>query len=42
MLGKTLKKKRVEGCRMLCVMYVVDEFEPKKATNLVSLLKCAK
>jgi hypothetical protein len=24
----------------LCVMRVLDEFEPKEATNLVSLPKC--
>jgi hypothetical protein len=41
-LGKTLEKKRMEGCGMLCVMCVVDEFEPKEVTNLVSLPKCVK
>ncbi len=37
MLGKTL-----EGYGMLCVMWVLDEFEPKEATNLVSSPKCFK
>ncbi len=27
---------------MLCVMLVLDEFEPKEATNFVSLTKCVK
>ncbi len=27
---------------MLCVMRVVDKFEPKEATNLVNPLKCVK
>jgi hypothetical protein len=27
---------------MLCVVRVLDEFEPKEATNLVSLPKCIK
>jgi hypothetical protein len=27
---------------MLCVMHVLDEFEPKEATNLVSSPKCVK
>jgi len=40
MLGKTLEKKCVGGYGMLCVMRVLDEFEPKEATNLVSLPKC--
>ncbi len=41
MLGKTLEKGCMGGCGMLCVMHVLDEFEPKEATNLVSpLLFC--
>jgi hypothetical protein len=28
------------GYGMLCVMHVLDEFEPKEATNLVSFPKC--
>jgi hypothetical protein len=42
MLGKTLEKECVGGYGMLCVMRVLDKFEPKEATNLVSLLKCVK
>jgi len=36
MLGKTLGKECMGGYGMLCVMHVLDEFEPKEATNLVS------
>jgi len=42
MLGKTLKKGCVGGYGMLCVMRVLDEFERKEATNLVSFPKCVK
>jgi hypothetical protein len=42
MLGKTLEKGCMGGCGILCVMHVLDEFEPKEATNLVSHLKCVK
>jgi hypothetical protein len=42
MLGKTCEKGCMGGCGMLCVMCVLDEFEPKEATNLVSPLKCVK
>jgi hypothetical protein len=42
MLGKTLEKKCVEGYGMLCVIRVLDEFEPKEATKVVSLDKCIK
>jgi hypothetical protein len=42
MLGKTLKKKCMGSYGMLCVMHVLDEFEPKEATNLVSSPKCVK
>ncbi len=31
---------RMGGYGMLCVMHVLDEFEPKEATNLVSFPKC--
>jgi hypothetical protein len=40
MLGEILEKECVGGCGMLCVMRVLDEFEPKEATNVVSLPKC--
>jgi hypothetical protein len=42
MLGKTLKKECMGGYGMLCVMRVLDEFESKVITNLVSFLKCIK
>jgi hypothetical protein len=42
MLGKTFEKKCMGGCGMLCVMRVLDEFEPKEATNLVTFLECIK
>jgi hypothetical protein len=42
MLGKTLEKECIGGYSMLCVMRVLDEFEPKEVTNLVSLPKCIK
>ncbi len=35
MLGKTFPKECMGGCGMLCVMRVLDEFEPKEASNLV-------
>ncbi len=37
MLGKTLEKKCVGGYCMLCVMRVLDEFEPKEATKVVQV-----
>jgi hypothetical protein len=39
MLEKTLEKECMGGYGMLCVMHVLDEFEPKEATNLVSSSK---
>jgi hypothetical protein len=39
MLGKTLENECLGG-RMLCVMDVLDKFEPKETTNLVSYPKC--
>jgi hypothetical protein len=41
-LGKTLENECFGGYGMLCVMCVLDKFEPKEATNLVSLPKCVK
>jgi hypothetical protein len=35
MLGNFFPKECIGGCGMLCVMQVLDEFEPKEATNLV-------
>jgi hypothetical protein len=37
MLEKTLEKECMGRYGMLCVMRVLDKFEPKEATNLVSL-----
>jgi hypothetical protein len=42
MLGKTFEKECMGGCGMLSVMCVLDEFEPKDATNLVSPPRCVK
>jgi hypothetical protein len=42
MLGKTLEKDCLGGDGMLCVMHVLDVFESKKVTNLVSSPKCIK
>jgi hypothetical protein len=42
MLEKTLEKECMGGYGMLCTMCVLDEFEPKEATNLVSSPKCFK
>ncbi len=42
MLGKTLEKECMGGYNMLCVMRVLDEFELKEVTNLVSFPKCIK
>ncbi len=42
MLDKTFEKQCMGGCGMLCVMHVLDKFEPKEATNLVSPLNCVK
>jgi hypothetical protein len=42
MLGKTFPKESIGGCGMLCVMRVLDEFEPKEGTNLLVSPKCIK
>ncbi len=42
MLGKTWEKKCVGGYGMLCVMRVLDEYEPKEAANLVTSLNYIK
>jgi hypothetical protein len=42
MLGKTLEKECMRGYGMLCVMCVLDKFEPKEATNLVNFPECVK
>ncbi len=42
MLEKTLEKECVGGYGMMCVMRVLDEYEPKEATKLVIFAKCIK
>ncbi len=42
MLGKTLEKECMRGYGMFCVMHMLDEFEPKEATSLVTFPKCLK
>jgi len=42
MLGKTWERECVGGYGMLCVMRVLDEYEPKEATKLVIFAKCIK
>jgi len=42
MLGKTWERECVGGYDMLCVMRVLDEYEPKEATKLVTSTKCIK
>jgi hypothetical protein len=42
MLGKALENECMGSYGMLCVMCVLDEFESKETTNLVSSPKCVK
>jgi hypothetical protein len=42
MLEKTWENEWVGGYGMMCVMRVLDEFEPKEATKLVTPSKCIK
>jgi len=42
MLGKTWEKECMGGFGMLCVMRVLDEYEPKEATKLMTSAKCIK
>ncbi len=42
MLGKTWEKEYVGGYGMICVMRVLNEFEPREITNLVTFPKCIK
>jgi hypothetical protein len=42
MLGKTWERECVGGYGMMCVMRVLNEFEPKETTNLVTFPKCIK
>jgi hypothetical protein len=40
MLRKTWERECMGGYGMMCVMQVLDEFEPKEVTNLVTFSKC--
>jgi hypothetical protein len=42
MLGKAWEKECMGGVGMMCVMQVLDEYEPKEATKLVTSPKCIK
>jgi hypothetical protein len=42
MLGKAWKRECVGGYGMVCVMRVLDEYEPKEVTKLVTSAKCIK
>jgi hypothetical protein len=42
MLGKAWEKECVGGVGMMCVMRVLDEYEPKEVTKLVTSPKCIK
>jgi hypothetical protein len=42
MLGKTWEKECVGGYGIMCVMRVLDDYEPKEATKLVTFAKCIK
>ncbi len=42
MLGKTWERECVGGYGMMCVMRVLDKFEPKETINLVTSSKCIK
>jgi hypothetical protein len=42
MLNKTGEEECMGSCGMLCIMRMVNEFEPNEVSNLVSFPKCAK
>jgi hypothetical protein len=42
MVGKALERECVGGFAMMCVMRVLDEYEPKEATKLMTSAKCLK
>ncbi len=42
MLGKTWERECVRRYSMLCVMRVLNEYEPEEATKLVTFAKCIK
>ncbi len=41
-IGKTLEKECMRGYGMLCVMWVLNEFEPMEAIDLMTSPKCIK
>jgi hypothetical protein len=42
MVGKAWEKECVGDCGMMCVMRVLDEYEPKEASKLVTSAKCVR
>ncbi len=42
MLGKAWERECVGGYGMMCVMRMLDKFEPEEATKLVTSAKCIK
>jgi hypothetical protein len=42
MVGKAFKKECVGSFGMMCVMRVLDEYEPKEVTKLVAFAKCVR
>jgi hypothetical protein len=42
MVGKALERECVGGFGMMCVMRVLDEYEPEETTKLVTSAKCIK
>jgi hypothetical protein len=42
MVGKAWERECVGGFGMMCVMQVLDEYEHKEATKLVTSAKCIK
>jgi hypothetical protein len=42
MLGKAWERECVGGYGMMCVMWMLDKFESKEATKLVTSSKCIK
>jgi hypothetical protein len=42
MLGKTWEREYMGGYGMMCMMRVLNEFEPKEPTNFVTFSKCIK
>jgi hypothetical protein len=42
MLGKAWERECMGGYGMMCIMRVLDEYEPKETTKLVTFAKCIK